>query len=282
MKKTQKITQICLAVLILILSVVSVNAQEITKEDLESCCRQYTKRYLTYPVVPFFGPYYSEESNQRMRTAINEGRELVDCANKGEAISSEIFQQAYEKIVNASELMYYDKTELELIIELNKSQNNNDRYFSDEMWSEFQSEILEAEKILKDGDSALIDEYYSKMMYQHNKLCLYNMTLGDVDGDGVFDIKDVTYFQKKLSEDKLNFSQMLVSMLDSNTYGFPDIRNATLMQKSLAGTFKGSAGCPKDYYYHEFLKCPDYTGGHFYKIALEERYDAEWYDEGEA
>lgn len=276
MNKIKQITAFFVALLSISLSVVTVNAQSIDKNGLQSACRHYSQ--LLSPTVPYEGPYYSDESADNLRNIIKENRELISRANKGEKIPSEMYEDGYNKMVQAAENLHIHKKELELIIDINKSQKNDDNYFDNEMWTEYQNNIVNAEEALKNGNPNTIDEWYYKMVYQHNKLCVYNLTLGDVNGDGSFNIKDVTYYQIKLAESQnnLNYSQMLVSLF---TYSYdesnPNIDIATSMQKNLAGLLSESDFPPVVQYNSSLSQDADKYIGTFYKKALNERYFTE-------
>ena len=175
--------------------------------------------------------------------------------------------------------MYIHEKELKLILEMNKSQKNTDNYFDEEMWQEYQSAIVEAEKALESGDEVTIDEHYYKMLAQHNRLCIYNPVVGDVNGDGIFNVVDVTYFQKKLTEgaDELNYSQRLVSSVEYDDGElYPRITNATSMQKLLAGLVEVREYYPIDQYIALINTSSDtYRRGTFYNNALWTRYHEE-------
>lgn len=277
MKKSKKIISLLLTLILISFSAVTVNAQEMSKTTLERYCRIYKQMYITGYDVPNVGPYYSEESISYMLQIIEENEELIERYKNGEDITSEMFQEGYDKMVEAEEIMYIDDKELKLIIDINKSQKNIDNYFDDEMWSEYQNAITEAETALESGDLKAIDENYHEMLYQHNKLCVYNLTVGDVNGDGTFDVNDVTYFQKKLAKntDDLNYSQILVSLVGGNGSDLnPNIANATSMQKHLAGSLPERSYYEVDQY-NSFFSSGSYSTSYFYRNALNERHRKE-------
>lgn len=279
--KFKRITALFVALLTFAFSVATVNAQSIDKHDLQYACRRYS--LLLTPSVPYEGPYYSDETNYNLLCIIHENLELISRANKGEYIPPEMYEEGYNKMVEAAENLHMHKRELEFIIDINKSQKNNDNYFDDEMWNEYQENILKAEEALKSDDPNTIDEWYYKMLYQHNELCVYNLTLGDVNGDGVFNVDDVTYYQRKLADnsDCFNYSQILVSLMTySDDESKPSIDIATSMQKNLSGLFAKDAYPPIIQYNSSFTtrydsERYDYYIGTFYNNALNERHRIE-------
>ena len=279
--KFKRITALFVALLTFAFSVATVNAQCRDKNSLQSACRHYA--HILTPTVPYEGPYYSDESTNNLRSIINENNELISRANKGEKIPPEMYEEGYNKMVQAAENLHMHKRELEFIIDINKSQKNSDNYFDDEMWNEYQENILKAEEALESDDPNTIDEWYYKMLYQHNKLCVYNLTLGDVNGDGVFNVDDVTYYQRKLADnsDCFNYSQILVSLMTyRDDESKPSIDIATSMQKKLSGLLINGANPPVIQYNSSFTtRCDseryDYYIGTFYNNALYERHRIE-------
>lgn len=279
MKKAKKLISIFLTLILISFSVITANAQIliIDKDDLKSQCKIFRKKYITGYDVPNVGPYYAEESVSYMQQIINENYDLIERYENGEDITSEMFQDGYDKMVEAEELMYMDDKELELLIDLNKSQKNLDNYFDDEMWEEYQNAIIEAEAALESGNLKAIDEHYYEMLYQHNKLCVYNLTVGDVNGDGTFDVNDVTYFQKKLAKntDDLNYSQILVSLVGGNGSELnPNIANATSMQKYIAGSLPEKSIYAVEQY-KSYFDSGSYASSNFYRNELNERHRME-------
>ena len=281
MNRIKKFAALFVALLTFAMSIATVNAQCRDKNSLQSACRRYA--HILTPTVPYAGPYYSDESTNNLRSIINENNELISRANKGEKIPPEMYEEGYNKMVQAAENLHMHKRELEFIIDINKSQKNSDNYFDDEMWNEYQENILKAEEALESDDPNTIDEWYYKMLYQHNKLCVYNLTLGDVNGDGVFNVDDVTYYQRKLADnsDCFNYSQILVSLMTySDDESKPSIDIATSMQKNLSGLLISGAYPPVIQYDSLFKTyCDseryDYYRGTFYRNALNERHRIE-------
>ena len=277
MNRIKKFAALFVALLTFAFSIATVNAQCTDKNSLQSACRRYA--HILTPTVPYAGPYYSDESTNNLRSIINENNELISRANKGEKIPPEMYEEGYNKMVQAAENLHMHKRELEFIIDINKSQKNSDNYFDDEMWNKYQENILKAEEALESDDPNTIDEWYYKMLYQHNKLCVYNLTLGDVNGDGVFNVDDVTYYQRKLADnsDCFNYSQILVSLMTySDDESKPSIDIATSMQKNLSGLFAKDAYPPIIQYSISFNRNPDYYKGTFYENALHERHRIEY------
>lgn len=281
-KFMKRVISFMLASLIMLFSVVLVSAETdivTNANSLTRQCRMFYAQYISGGSVPNQGPYYSDSSVAKMRQIIQENRALIDRAEDGEEIPGEMFQAGYDRMVEVSKEMYIHEKELKLILEMNKSQKNTDNYFDEEMWQEYQSAIVEAEKALESGDEVTIDEHYYKMLAQHNRLCIYNPVVGDVNGDGIFNVVDVTYFQKKLTEgaDELNYSQRLVSSVEYDDGElYPRITNATSMQKLLAGLVEVREYYPIDQYIALINTSSDtYRRGTFYNNALWTRYHEE-------
>ena len=277
MNRIKKFAALFVALLTFAFSIATVNAQCRDKNSLQSACRRYA--HILTPTVPYAGPYYSDESTNNLRSIINENNELISRANKGEKIPPEMYEEGYNNMVQAAENLHMHKRELEFIIDINKSQKNSDNYFDDEMWNKYQENILKAEEALESDDPNTIDEWYYKMLYQHNKLCVYNLTLGDVNGDGVFNVDDVTYYQRKLADnsDCFNYSQILVSLMTyRDDESKPSIDIATSMQKKLSGLLINGANPPIIQYSISFNRNPDYYKGTFYENALHERHRIEY------
>ena len=107
-----------------------------------------------------------------------------------------------------------DRSELELLVAFCEQESNNDSYYGVQLWSNFQTEIVQAKELLADKsitDMRVNSAYYG-LMYQLNLLCTSNQVAGDVDHDGEMSVLDATYIQRYLvGYETINFSQMLVT-----------------------------------------------------------------------
>lgn len=273
----KKVISLLLVLISLSFICLEVNAQTTVTngDELERESYYFRRVYVSGYDVPNMGPYYAEESVNLMLGIINDNLDLVERSENGEEITPEMFQAGYDRMVEAVEFMYMDDKELELLIKMNKSQKNLDNYFDDDMWNEYQQAIISAEEALASGDLKSIDEHYYKMLYQHVKLCAYNPTGGDVNGDGIFNVNDVTYYQKKLANnpDDLNYSQILVSLVIGSDIE-PNINTATNIQKELVGLLAGRSFLALSNH-NSLLESENYINSYFYKDELRERHRIE-------
>ncbi len=128
------------------------------------------------------------------------------------------------------------KEDLEFLVEFCQSEKNDD-YYSDDVWNNFTLNLENAQAILTDEsivDTRVTDAFW-ELFESHNKLCLYNDVMGDVDKDGKVSIVDATYIQRYKAElTELNSSQKIVGWIKYNYYGDMDITSATEIQRYLA------------------------------------------------
>ena len=132
-------------------------------------------------------------------------------------ITKEEIQAAYDNLKNAMNRATIEKGELEVLIDFCKTEKNGDGYYPDEVWSEFENSIFEAQKTLDDinSDGDDYNRAYWGMLYNYNKLCVVNQKYGDVDFDGDISVLDATQLQRIIAKlDDANSSILQICKMD--------------------------------------------------------------------
>ena len=132
-------------------------------------------------------------------------------------ITEEEITEAYDKLQDAMGRATIEPNELKALVDFCLTENNDDGYYPDEVWTEFENSISKAQITLEDMN-VVGDDYnraYWGMLYNYNKLCIINQTYGDINFDGHVDILDVTKLQRILAQlDNSNSSMLQICKLD--------------------------------------------------------------------
>ncbi len=174
-------------------------------------------------------PFWTEDSKQRMAVAVEDVRSRT-------ITTASQLEQAYADLLEVSSTMYVEKSELKYMYYLFINENNDNGYYSDELWNEVQQLITDAKTAYYSGDEQLVHHVYIKMRNTYDALCKYNTVYGDFSGDGELNVVDVTYLQKYIAElTEFNSSQKTLSCINGEGVGGASIKTATYMQKYMVG-----------------------------------------------
>ncbi len=233
----KKILSAAIAIVLAVFSVIPAFAQgsdePITDEEYTEFMRFVDACHYTFvdpePIINKTYPYWTEDSKQRMAVAVEEVRaRTITTASQ--------LEQAYADMFEVSSTMYVEKGELKYMYYLFINENNDNGYYSDELWNEVQQLITDAKTAYYSGDEQLVHHVYIKMRNTYDALCKYNTVYGDFSGDGELNVVDVTYLQKYIVElTEFNSSQKMLSYINGEDVSGASIKTATYMQKYIVG-----------------------------------------------
>lgn len=197
--------------------------------------------YETYE-IPLGVPVWSENSSVLMKSVV----EQIEDEMYGYTTIEE-FEKANEILDETVDKMYIDKSELEWMLQYMKRDVESTDYY-DEVTMEKLVEIYNnAQQAYIYGDEEAIHYAYVAMRNELNYLCIYNKTWGDVSGDGVCNIIDITMMQKHLCGlYEFNSSQAFVSDFNKSA----DISNVTQWQKEILEI----ESLPSDSFYFDIIE----------------------------
>lgn len=174
-------------------------------------------------------PSWSDASLERMENAIAYARER-------EITNDEELQVAYADLEAVASKMCVDIDELNFMISLFEQETNINNYYDENIWTDFQNLLEKAKIVAMSDDEEAIHHTYIEMRNSFNNLCKYNTINGDLNGDGLLNVKDATYGQKYLAElVEFNSSQTMVSLIDYKNITGITIETITKMQKYIIG-----------------------------------------------
>ncbi len=229
----KKILSTAIAIVLTVFSVISAFAQgsdePITDKEYKDFMYFVDACYYTFadpePIMNKTYPDWTEDSKQRMAIAVEDARSRT-------ITTASQLEQAYADMFEVSSTMYVEKGELKYMYYLFIHENNDDGYYSDELWSEVQQLITDAKTAYYSGDEQLVHHVYIKMRNTYDALCKYNTVYGDFSGDSELNVLDVTYLQKYIAESiEFNSSQKMLSCIDGEDVYGASIKSATYMQK---------------------------------------------------
>lgn len=146
--------------------------------------------------------------------------------------TAEDFEAANKLLDETIEKMYIGKWELDYLLKYIKRDVNSTGYYDEATMQQLKEAYSTAQTAFESGTEEEIHYSYVAMRNQLNKLCIYNRVWGDVTGNGVFDIADVTLMQKVLCGlYEFNSSQAFVSRFNK----YARIDTVTWWQKRLVG-----------------------------------------------
>ena len=232
----KKIISLFLAVIMLSCSTVTAFSAEedLSKEiiNLSNYAEKIDYIYGIYPVVGNAYIRFSTTSFIQLINDIDSTYEMIECYYiDRSSVTQEMIDEAYDTLDTSVNNLRVETSELEFLLDICKPEQNINNYYSDELWTEFQQCISNAENALNTGENEdEITKAYWDLRYAFNKLCSYNQLMGDIDGNGVVNINDCTLLSKAIAElTTLNYSQKYVA---SGVYGI-SITNVTDIQKYL-------------------------------------------------
>lgn len=178
---------------------------------------------------------YTDESKEILRAKIKEVEQYQKAYYADQdSVTLEQMQAYTDELTAAVDSLVLEKTELEFLLLFVGEESNDNGYYSEKLWNDFTQKYAQAEAVYADetiNDTRVTEAFWNLYM-SFNNLCLSNMTPGDIDGDGKVTILDVTLLQKELVQMyTMNSSQIFVADVSDNNEIFPDINDATIIQK---------------------------------------------------
>lgn len=200
--------------------------------------------YVLYEIyeIPLGVPVWSENSSVLMKSVVEQIKEEMY-----DYTTIEEFEKADEILDETVEKMYIDKSELKWLLEYMKRDIDTTGYYDEETMKQLTEVYNTAQQAYDSGNEKEIHYAYVAMRNELNRLCVYNKTWGDVSGDGVCNIIDVTIMQKHLCGlYKLNSSQAFVAKFNKNA----DISTVTEWQQGIVGL----ETLPSNSFYFDIIK----------------------------
>lgn len=216
-----------LSVLLIVLSCFStVSAVSAAKQNLSNAIDDY------YGYISVLGRPFStsEASNTRLNDAYNAARE----AFHSKTATDEEMQEKADNLLYALDNMYIDSKWAKETYTLCLEESNESGLYSDELWLMFETELEELNSALTSMDEKRINEEYYKVIDIYNEMCFSYSAIGDVDGNGIVNIADVTLIQKYLSGDATLCGVQLYAGSVNCSSNEISVNSATCLQKHLS------------------------------------------------
>ena len=196
------------------------NEEEMTMRDkLWQYCGEMVDRYNIVPdIIPgYVAQFYSKASLDRAISARDKANALFERSDA----TDEEYQQVYEEVKYVMEHSYVSKRWLRETYEIASLEENINGWYDENLWNEFQSVLNEVKEAINSDDEQAVDSAYYLLRVTFNKLCNLHRIHGDVNGDGVVNIRDATIVQKyvnKLVELTSN-QQLLACSVNTSPFG---------------------------------------------------------------
>ena len=238
MKKLKTILALMLATVIMCFSVTPAFAED-SEHDLKAA---YSKLHgLCWEAVYDYGItaskqgcYFNNFPGERIPNVTSKsslvGREVLhetdDFLNDSlvngnvntNSFTVEDFEKQYNKFYTTLNSLVLSKGTLKAMILFCSEEQNNNGYYSDELWNDFCEKLNTAQAIYDAPETTedfVVTETYFELLHSHFKLCSSNTMFGDIDNDSALTIMDVSYIQKACAElVTLNSSQQLIAKKD--------------------------------------------------------------------
>lgn len=140
-------------------------------------------------------------------------------------------ENANQTLDEAVKKMYVADFELEWLLNYMKRDCEDNGYYNEEISAQIKTIYKGAEEALDSKDGESIHKAYIELRNLLSRLCQYNPHRGDTDGNGRFDVNDITIAQRYLAQmEKINSSQafnLYVTRLFT-------VNNLTLWQRTLS------------------------------------------------
>lgn len=236
MKYTKRLCSVFLALVILIISVCPVFAQDNKSERsfirLAFMCNDYLRTFRFSEKDNDDRMECDPQSTQELLGLINEVHDIMD---KEETLTSEEIDEYYTAIDNAAQKVVLVPKELKYLIDFCEKEQNDNLYYPSSLWGDFQSKLSVAKEVYNKGETSIeVSNAYWDLLFCYNDICTVNQLEGDVDFDGKVTVMDATLVQMCVADLRaLNSSQLLVIGESDNE----NIRvtTATNLQRAVAG-----------------------------------------------
>lgn len=204
------------------------------KQNLSSALDSY------YAYISVVGNPFTTSINSNVR--LNEAYKAAYDTFYSEDATDEEMQNKADDLLYALDNMYIDPKWAEETYALCLEESNENGIYSDELWQKFTTELENLNTSLIMDDEKLIDESYYKVIDIYNEMCFSYSALGDVDGNGVVNVTDVTLIQKYLSGSETLYGVQLYAASVNCRCNEISVESATNLQKNLVGDYCISTG----------------------------------------
>ncbi len=204
------------------------------KQNLSNALDSY-HAYISVLGKPFTT---SQNSNIRLNEAYNAAYE----AFYSEDATDEEMQNKADDLLYALDNMYIDPKWAQETYTLCLEESNDNGIYSNELWQKFTMGLENLNTSLILVDEKLINENYYKVIDIYNEMCFSYSALGDVDGNGVVNVADVTLIQKYLSGSETLYGVQLYAASVNCRCNEISVESATNLQKNLVGDYCISTG----------------------------------------
>ena len=128
--------------------------------------------------------------------------------NQEELATAEEYKNMKDKLYDVSYNLHIDVAYAKDAYDNACKEQNYNNWYSDDEWNKFQSKLADLKTALepyvsgtRDYDVLAITNAYNELIAVYNKMTNAYTVKGDVNKDGVFDIKDVTLVQKYITHE---------------------------------------------------------------------------------
>ncbi len=166
--------------------------------------------------------------------------------NQDELATAEEYKNMKDKLYDVSYNLHIDVAYAKDAYDNACKEQNYNNWYSDDEWNEFQSKLADLKTALepyvagtRDYDVLPITNAYNELIAVYNKMTNAYTVKGDVNKDGVFDIKDVTLVQKYITHEvEFTGAQKMLTNEKKYESGI-NVITATNLQKTIVGLNDG-------------------------------------------
>ena len=231
LKMKKSLITTILSLLLIIASGFSTVSAVVTnaKQNLSNALDSY------YAYISILGRPFttSEDSNNRLYEAYKVAYEAFYSKNA----TDEEMQNKADNLLYALDNMYIDSKWAKETYALCLEETNKNGIYSDELWQNFKSELEKLNEALTSNDEKYINDEYYKVIDIYNEMCFSYSAIGDVDGNGVVNVADVTLIQKYLCGKETLCGVQLYAASVGCRCNEVSIESATRLQKYLNGDY---------------------------------------------
>lgn len=184
------------------------------KNDVLSLVNAYRLHFIYYDkMVPPEVPMWSISSQNNLSDVLNTVEKTIpDCKTIDECVEQR------KLIEDAVDTLYIDSSELKWIIDYLKKDYESTDYYDADTTAEIKSVYEQAQANYNSENEREINISYFELRNLLDKLCLYNLVVGDVNNDGIFNVDDITLMQKNFAGlTKFNSSQNFLSTINEHS-----------------------------------------------------------------
>lgn len=218
MKKTKRVAAAFLAAITMMTSVSCITSSAVDR--LPDFSKMSISQKYGY-IISYADSRFLALGNQ-YNTYTDESKKIVEDITKhyeddgpryGEATDEE-YQLAFDDILGALEKLEISRDYAYSTYENSLQEENYNNWYTDYEWNDFTTKRENLGKALIKNNSTEISDAYKALMVSFNTITCEYRVIGDVNRDGVVDVKDVTMVQQYLAGD-INFTgaqKMLASV----------------------------------------------------------------------